>query len=301
MKVVGFTIVRNAIKFDYPVVESISSLLPVCDEVLVSVGKSDDDTLNLVKSISSPKIKIMESVWDDSLRKGGLRLAVETNKAIDAIADDADWLFYIQADEVLHEDGIKACKQAMEQYKDDKNVDGLLFNYKHFYGSYSYVVAPFMRWYKHEIRIIRNDKKIRSYKDAQGFRKFNTSKPANEELLSGGTKLNVKPVNASIFHYGWVKSPTTQKAKRVNFDEMWHNAEWIKKKNGTEEEFDYGAGVGLVKFDGIHPEVMQQRVKMQNWDFVPRPHKMNLKQSVLKFSSETFGLNPGLYKNYKLI
>src|SRR6185312_5105438 len=175
MKVVGFTIVRNAIKFDYPVVESISSLLPVCDEVLVSVGKSDDDTLNLVKSISSPKIKIMESVWDDSLRKGGLRLAVETNKAI-------------------------------EQYKDDKNVDGLLFNYKHFYGSYSYVVAPFMRWYKHEIRIIRNDKKIRSYKDAQGFRKFNTSKPANEELLSGGTKLNVKPVNASIFHYGWVKS-----------------------------------------------------------------------------------------------
>src|SRR5581483_11194501 len=177
MKVVGFTIVRNAIKFDYPVVESINSILPVCDEFVVNVGKSDDDTLNLIKSIGSPKIKIMESVWDDSLRKGGLRLAVETNKTMDAIGADADWLFYIQADEVMHESGVGHCKKAMEQHKDDKKVEGLLLRYHHFYGSYSYVVDLYAHWYNEEVRIIRNNKHIRSFKDAQGFRRYSTTNP----------------------------------------------------------------------------------------------------------------------------
>ncbi|HXB12532.1 MAG TPA: glycosyltransferase family 2 protein, partial [Bacteroidia bacterium] len=113
MKVVGFTIVRNAIKYDYPVLESIASILSVCDEVLVGVGKSDDDTLNLIKGIPPSKVKIMETVWDDSLRTGGLLLSTETNKVKDAIAPDADWLMYIQADEVLHESGVAALKEAM--------------------------------------------------------------------------------------------------------------------------------------------------------------------------------------------
>lgn len=172
MKVVGFTIVRNAIKYDYPVLESILSILPVCDEVVVSVGKSDDDTLNLIKSISSSKIRIIESVWDDSLRTGGLRLSIETNKAKDHIAKEADWLFYIQADEVLHEDGIEPIKQALKKHNDNKKVEGLLLNYTHFYGSYNHIVEPFSHWYNHEVRIIRNDSNIRSYKDAQGFRRF---------------------------------------------------------------------------------------------------------------------------------
>ena len=60
MKVAGFTIIRNAIKFDYPVVEAITSILPICDEFVVAVGNSDDETLQLIKQIDSPKIKIFE-------------------------------------------------------------------------------------------------------------------------------------------------------------------------------------------------------------------------------------------------
>ena len=103
MKVCGFTIVRNAIKYGYPVVESIKSILPLCDQMVVAVGKSDDDTLALIKSIDSEKIVIIETVWDDTIKEGGRVLAVETNKAMDAITDDFDWCFYIQADEVVHE------------------------------------------------------------------------------------------------------------------------------------------------------------------------------------------------------
>ena len=169
MKVSGFTFVRNAVKYGYPVVESISSILPVVDEMVVCLGNSDDGTEELIKGIRSDKIKIVHSVWDETIRKGGKVLAVETNKALDATAADSDWLFYIQADEVVHEQYHAVIADAMKRYTADKKVEGLLFNYHHFYGSYKYI-GDGRRWYSKEIRIIRNNKGIKSYKDAQGFR-----------------------------------------------------------------------------------------------------------------------------------
>lgn len=301
MKVVGFTIVKNAIKYDYPILESISSILPVCDEVIISVGKSEDDTLNLIKGISSPKIKIIESVWDDSLRTGGLRLAVETNKVKDCIPGDADWLFYIQADEVLHENGIEALRQTMHKYKNDSKVEGLLFKYAHFYGSYNYIVEPFSHWYNHEVRIVRNNANIRSFRDAQGFRRFTTSNPAMNELMNGGTKLKVKHVNATMCHYGWVKNPFTQKIKRDNFHEMWHDDDWVKKNTSVDPLYDYSQIVTLGKYKGTHPAVMQARIKMQDWQFSPAPQKLTFREKILRIMLNTFGWSIGEYKNYKLI
>ena len=161
MKVSGFTIVRNGVKFDYPFIESIKSILPIVDEMVVAVGNSEDNTLEKVKEINSPKIKIIETVWDDSLREGGKVLAVETNKAFDAVSPDSDWAFYIQADEVFSEKDLPKIKQAMEQYLDDKRVEGLVFEHLNFYGTYDYI-ADSRKWMKKEVRVIRNDKTIRS-------------------------------------------------------------------------------------------------------------------------------------------
>ena len=160
MKVSGFTIVRNAIKFDYPIVESISSILPLCDEIIVAVGNSEDGTRALVESIGSPKIRIIDTVWDDSLRKGGEVLAIETNKAFDAISPDSTWVIYIQADEVLHEDSYGKLRDAMRKWETHAEVEGFVVNYLHFYGSYDFI-ADSRKWYQKEVRIIRNDKKIR--------------------------------------------------------------------------------------------------------------------------------------------
>lgn len=168
MKVSGFTFVKNAVKFGYPVVESISSLLPIVDEMIVCLGDSDGETNQLIASIQTDKIKIIHSVWDKGLRSGGKVLAVETNKALAATASNSDWLFYIQADEVLHEKYHAGILKAMQQYKDDQEVEGLLFHYHHFYGSYN-LIGDGRRWYSKEIRVIRNDKRITSYRDAQGF------------------------------------------------------------------------------------------------------------------------------------
>ena len=169
MKISGFTFVKNAVKYGYPVVESIISILPIVDEMIVCLGDSEDETNKLIESIVSGKIKIIHSVWDNSLREGGKVLAVETDKAMDAVTADADWLFYIQADEVVHEQYHSTIVNAMKKHLDDKRVEGLLFNYHHFYGSYKYI-GDGRKWYSKEIRVIRNNKDIRSYRDAQGFR-----------------------------------------------------------------------------------------------------------------------------------
>lgn len=289
MKVSGFTIVRNAIKYDYPIVEAIASILPICDEVIVAVGKSEDDTLGLIRSINSPKIKIIETVWDDKLREGGKVLADETNKAFAAIATDSDWCFYIQGDEVIHEKYLPAIKTAMQQYKDDKQVEGLLFDYTHFYGSYDYV-GDARRWYRREIRVVRNDKTISSYKDAQGFRKNNE-------------KLNVKKIDAVVYHYGWVKPPEAQQAKQKTFHKLWHDDDWMKKNVSQANEFDYSQIDSLASFTGTHPQVMQERINKMNWKFLfdPTQKKTSLKLKFLMFIEKKFGWKAGEYKNYKII
>jgi len=289
MKVAGFTIIRNAIKFDYPVVEAITSILPICDEFIVAVGNSEDETIQLIKDINSPKIKIIETVWDDSLRQGGQVLAIETNKAFDAISKDVDWCFYIQSDECVHEKHLASIKEDMQKYKDDKQVEGLLFNYVHFYGTYNYV-GNSRRWYRKEIRIIKNDKNIRSYKDAQGFRKIDNS------------KLNVKPISAEIYHYGWVKPPKAQQAKQENFHKMWHDDEWMKKNIAQVEEFDYSQIDSLEEFKGTHPKVIQERINAANWNFKFDKSQIELtaKNKLLLFIEKTTGWKVGEYKNYKI-
>lgn len=288
MKVSGFTIVRNAIKYDYPIVEAITSILPLCDEMVVAVGNSDDDTLALIRSIESDKIKIIETVWDESLREGGRVLADETNKAFAAVSKESDWCFYIQGDEVIHEKYLSAINAAMQQYKDDTTVEGLLFNYKHFYGSYDYV-GDSRQWYRKEIRIIRNDKTISSYKDAQGFRK-------------NGEKLNVKQIDAWVYHYGWVKPPEAQQAKQETFNKLWHDDEWMKKNIPQVEQFDYSQIDSLEHFNGTHPQVMQNRIAKMNWKFSfdPTKKKLPFKQKLTSFIEKQFGWKIGEYKNYKI-
>jgi glycosyltransferase involved in cell wall biosynthesis len=289
MFISGFTIVRNAIRFDYPAVEAIRSILPLCDEVVVAVGKSDDDTLQLIRNIDDPKIRIIETVWDDSLREGGRVLAVETDKAYAAISPQADWCIYIQADEVLHEADYPVIRETMQQWKDDKSVQGLLFRYRHFYGSYSYV-GDSRRWYRNEIRIVRKAGNICSYRDAQGFR------------TSNNEKLRVKPVNATVNHYGWVKPPEAQQAKQQSFHKMWHDDEWMKRNIPQVSEFDYSQIDSLVHFTGTHPKVMQPRIDRMNWEFTfdPTKRKMSAKVRLLMWIEKISGWRPGEYKNYKL-
>ncbi len=290
MKITGFTFIRNAVKFDYPVVEAIKSILPVCNDFIVAVGKSDDNTLELIQNIDKQKIKIIETIWNDSpeMKKGGRVFALETDKAFLAVPDDSDWAFYIQGDEVIHEKYLDNIYASMERYKDNKLVDGLLLNYLHFYGSYDYIgISP--KWYNHEIRVIKNDKTIYSYRDAQGFRK------------GDNLKLNVKPVDACVYHYGWVKEPRTMLKKLKNSYSFYHKENSLEKKYPN-QMFDYSSIDELSIFGETHPEVMKERIERKNWSFEYDIsfNRLSLRYKAKIFLKDYLGINT-YWRNYNII
>ncbi|MDD5506919.1 MAG: hypothetical protein PHD25_01140 [Bacteroidales bacterium] len=289
MKVSGFTFIRNAVLYDYPVVEAITSILPLCDEFIVAIGSSGDTTYDLIRKIPSDKIRIINTVWDDTLRTGGRVFALETNKAFKEIAKDSTWAFYIQGDEVVHEKYLPEIQKEMIRYKGATEVEGLLFNYFHFFGSYDYI-GDSRRWYRREVRILRNLPGISSYRDAQGFR-------LNQR------KLNVKKINASIYHYGWVKSPAIQQLKQRNFNRYWHPDEWINEKVPVVNDFDYSSIDSLKHFNGSHPAVMKERIRSMNWEFAcdPTKKKFGLLHRVLHGIERTTGWRIGEYRNYRVI
>jgi hypothetical protein len=291
MKVSGFTFIRNAIANDYPVVESITSVLPLCDEFVVALGNSTDGTADLVRNIQSDKIRIIDTVWDDRLKEGGQVFAEETNKALDAISKDADWMIYIQGDECIHEKYFDIIKKEMQENLTDHNVEALLLKYKHFYASYDYI-AESRRWYRREIRILKNLPGIRSYRDAQGFR-------------IEGRKLRVKLVDAYIYHYGWVKTPEALQGKVRNFNKFYQTDEWVEQNFPPQKSFDMRNADRLVKFSDSHPAVISKRIAATNWkfedDLTKKTNKMSLRRRILQQIEDLTGIRLFEYRNYKIV
>ncbi len=185
----GFTLVRNAVKLDFPIVPAIRSVLELCDEVVVNVGKSEDDTRDLVASIQDPRVRILDTEWD--FTKKNLMLSMETQRAMDACR--GSWGIYIQADEVLHERGAHILKEQIAASDGDDGVEGLLVKYLHFYGGFNRI-ATSRRWYRREVRCVRLGRDIRPYQGAQGFR-----------VGPNYRKIRARPTDAEMFHYGWAR------------------------------------------------------------------------------------------------
>lgn len=290
MIISGVIIVRNAVKNDYPVVEAITSILPVVDELVVSLDPGEDDTEQLIRSLTADKIRIHYSSWDMRLRKGGAVYALETDKAMQLVRPDADWIFYIQADEVIHERYHTVIRETAQRYLHNRRVEGLLFTYKHFYGTYDYVGSS-RKWYKYEVRMVRNDPAIRSYKDAQGFRK-------------NGKKIQVVPVAAEVYHYGWVKSPEQMKRKQKNVLQFYTDDDAAVEAFQNEPDFfDYNAFDILEKFNGTHPAVMHRRIAARNWQValdVSR-RNMNIKEWLLYQFERITGKRLFSFRNYTRI
>ncbi len=269
MKISGFSFVRNAVKFYYPVEESIRSVLPLCDEFIIAVGRgdADDTTRDVIAGIGDPKIKIIDTEWGDSLEN--LVFAEQTNIALEACT--GDWCFYIQSDEVVHEDDHPVIRKRCEDILDSRDVDGLIFDYMHFWGDYDHCQTGH-GWYRKEIRIVRNGIGISSRHDAQSFR------------LGNGKKLQVASANARMFHYGWVRPPYCMQAKRKAMETTYHGRKTIDEKyRNVPEELDYGPLGRLERYGGTHPAVMRKRIAELDWkdrlrDADPpgmkrRPHK----------------------------
>lgn len=312
MKISGFSFVRNGIKLYYPVVESIKSILPICDEFVIAVGKGDEDdtTREAIASIKNPKIKIVDTIWEEKYFKKGIINALQTDIAKEACT--GDWLFYLQADEVVHEKYLPTIRSRCEELLNNNTVEGLLFGYKHFWGDYWHYHTGH-GWYPYEIRIIRNLPEIHSYQSAQSFRRFDYYDNPRQE--KGTHKLKVAKVDAEIYHYGWVRPPHLMQSKRKALDSVhWGKSRAEEHYERVPKEFEYGPLNLLAEFKGSHPAVMQERIKEMNWQSKlqysgkPNPNREKHKHEKMKYRTLTWieqnllqGKQIGGFKNYELL
>lgn len=312
MMLSGFSFVRNGIKLYYPVVESICSILPLVDEFVIAVGQgdADDTTREQIAAIGDPKIKIIDTVWEERYFNKGVINALQTNIA--KAACRGDWLFYLQADEVVHEQYLPAIYARCEELLPQPQVEGLLFGYKHFWGDYNHYHAGH-GWYPFEIRIIRNRPDIYSWQSAQSFRRFDHYDNPRQE--SGHHKLKVALVAAEIYHYGWVRPPHLMQNKRRALDSVhWGLRRASNFYQQAPTEFDYGPLDRLAVFRGSHPQVMRGRIAQMDWrdklqySGRPNPHRAPHKHERLKYrllswieQHLTGGRQIGGFRNYQLL
>jgi len=260
MKVSGFTIVRNGVKLHYPIVESINSILPICDEFIVNVGDSEDSTLDLIKSIASPKIKIIQTKWDMS--QGPTVLSEQTNVALKHCT--GDWAFYLQTDEVIHESDLLRLKRCMERYLHHPEVDALRFRWLHFYGSHwRYRIDA--GWYQKQDRIVRNNGQVQSYGDAYAF------------CRRDGKDMTIRNTGCFMYHYGWVFSEEVMARRRLNQGEIWSDNRDNEKRTGR---YEFGDLKRFPVYFGSHPATMKDLtaahpVSQQDWQEISRQYWWN--------------------------
>ncbi len=293
MRVSGFSMVRNAVLLHYPVVESIRSILPLCDEFVIAVGRSEDDTLARIRSIGDPRIRIVETEWDPAHFVHGAINAVQTNLALDQCV--GDWAFYLQADEVIHEDDLPRIRLALQRCQGRPQVEGLLFRFLHFWGDFDHYHGA-RNWYRHEVRVVRNCPGVRSWKSAQGFRR-------------DGRKLRVVDSGARVFHYGWVRPPETMKRKQIALDRLHHPEAWVRRRHPQPDvPFDYGSLEHLRRYRSSHPSVMRDWIAAKTWSAADsrRPgtrheHDRTSVRTLTWIEDHLLRRRLGEYRNYRLI
>ena len=312
MMISGFTMVKNATKLYYPVKQSIESILPLVDEFVVALGDCDDDdeTEQEIKSIKSDKIKIVHTVWDIKKYPNGTENAHQTDIAKSNCK--GKWLFYLQADEVVHEKDLPEIKNICEKYADDDKAEGILFNYYHFWGDYNHIHKSH-GWYKKEIRIIKNKAEIHSWKSAQSFRKIPDFDGIHYRQKEGTYKLKVIKANAHIYHYGWVRPPKLMKKKTRALDTVHKGKKEAERIHSSlPEDFHYGDMRKITEFKGSHPKVMQEWIQKFDWknqlDYygkIPlnraRMKHEKPKYRFISFIENTFNISLGETNNYIIL
>ncbi|MDO9359743.1 MAG: glycosyltransferase [Polaromonas sp.] len=233
----GFTFIRNGVELGFPFEASIRSLLPLVDEFVVAVGQGSDDTLARVRAIGDPKIRVIETLWNERMADRGFVYAQQ--KMIAQYACTGDWAFYLEGDEVVHEDDLPAIRASVERHHANPEVEALVFDYRHFYGSAQWVsISP--GWYRRECRLIRNT--IRSYAPDGQYWLITTEhkKPRNPKAALA---------NAHIFHYGWIRRNEDMQKKLDQVSKYWADS---TKMQVRYSQFD---GRALAPFTGTHPQV----------------------------------------------
>jgi hypothetical protein len=264
---------------------NIQSVLPIVDEFVINVGESEDNTLEIVRSINDPKIRIVVSKWNDVMKNKGFVYGQQ--KMISHYNCTGDWAFYVEGDEVYHEKDLAKIQSSMEMYFGDSRVEALAFKFKHFYGNgNSFLDSP--GWYRSEARIIRNS--IRVYApDGLFWLVLDSNKK--------GRYPRAKKIGATCYHYGWVRSEDQMNLKSSKVQKYW---------GGEPVKIDFTQmDKSIVKrFQGSHPKIIQDwlpsEIGLYEVDKYYQPTKKQKKHQIMLRLEKMFDLDLSK-KHYKLV
>jgi len=308
---------KNAVKLYYPMKQAVMSILPIVDEFVIALGNSDEDdeTREQILSIGSDKVRIIDTVWDIEKYPQGMEHAHQTDIAKSYCK--GDWLFYLQSDEVIHEKYLPVIKERCRELLDDQEIEGLVFDYIHFWGDYEHHQDGHC-WYRKEIRIVRNRPDIHSWESAQSFRRIPDFDQFNYRQQEGTYKLKVAGSGATVYHYGWVRPPALMQNKIKVFHTNHRGKASVDRQVDNhiyDSVFDYGNLSCLSRFDGSHPAVMKEWMEQFDWKHQLRysgqrdtTNPMKNKHEKRKYRIISwiekyllFGMRLGEFRNYILI
>lgn len=293
MKVSGISFIKNGITLGYPFLEGILSIAPLCDEVIINVGfnnpecTEDDGTYDYLKSkLTDQKFIFLKSWWDPEVSSQGLILSQQTNIALEKATGDI--IQYIQGDEAVHEDDYDSIRKGYEQLHSRDDIQGLVFNYLHLYGNTN-VHRHTRSVYRREVRAIKNNQGLVSWKDAQGFR------------YPDGSKMKAILIDARIFHYGWARPQDVMDQKIKSFNKLYHG-----KDHETENDFSFRRIWGLKAFHGSHPKVVQPWIAKNTHEIdilnFPKSYILGDWDLMVSDAIERLtGWRMGEFRNYKLV
>ena len=260
MKVSAFTFIKNGQILGYPFLQSIQSILPIVDEFVINVGASEDETLDMIRSIQDKKIRIIQSKWNDGMHNRGYVYGQQ--KMIAQFNCTGDWAFYIEGDEVYHEEDLEKIHKSMKLHLNNSKVEALVFDFKHFYGNANTILdSP--GWYRKEARIIKNS--VRSYApDGLFWLVLESNKKGRYPWA--------KHTGASCYHYGWVRSEDQMNLKSTKVQKYW---------GGDPVKIDYTqTDQSIIRpFQGTHPKIVKNWLPKEIGIFEVDPsYKLTQKQ-----------------------
>jgi len=200
-------VIRNGLLQGYPFWESLSSALPFADEIVISEGFSTDDTYKYIMKFAEmhgDKVRVFRDDW--KRHKSGCGEVITKISNIAMSRCDAEWIYYLQADEVIHEENAPFVRNIATYHSHEFNA--VSFPFYHFIDSWKPLEKG--RAYDEAIRMVKNDKAISLIGDGWNFG------GAIQPICPAG--LSPKP----IYHLGWV-FPENCDVKRIEHGKIYRD------------------------------------------------------------------------------
>lgn len=274
LPVVGFTFLRNGVKYDYPFRATLASLAMLAEKTVLALGDSQDETAEEVNKLNLP-LTIVPTIWDENDRKGGRILSQQTNLALKKAREieARGWAFYLQCDEVIDEREVAKLHADLERAAAE-GCDAVRFRYLHFWQSPDRLAVG-KRWYPHEIRAVRLDSSLESYGDAQSFR-------SPQKIFES---------DCHIFHYGHVREPEAYVKKRNEFHRWWHSDAELPGKIAASQAGEKKEST--IPYSGRHPRSiwshLERAIPPRAWE---RPESLLIFGDCREFSDDFLSALP---------